>query len=124
MALAFTNPKVIGYPDVTQNQEIVEMIMTLSGNYGGAATHGDTANFSGLNFLKSRAIPTRVDIWEMPPAGTAPSFYEGVYCPGTTQANGVISFALAGVEYTEAAAYAGVIAAATFRVFAYFPLGK
>lgn len=109
-------------PDVTERESIVDGTIALTANYGGAATHGDTLNLQALQALgQSSQLPTKVDVWEDPPAGTAPSFAQFVYCPGTSQANGVLSIALAGAELVEGAAYPGSLLTAVLRVRAWFP---
>ena len=111
-------------PDVTEREIIVYGTIALTGNYGGATTHGDTLDLTQFkDLLKSSQLPTKVEVWEDPPAGTAPSFAQFVFCPGTTQANGVLSIALAGTELTENQTYATypTVAAAVLRICAWFP---
>jgi hypothetical protein len=109
-------------PDVTAREVIVDGTIALTANYGGASTHGDTCNLQQLQDLaKSSQLPTKVEIWEDPPAGTAPSFYQFVFCPGTTQLNGVVSIGSNLVEYTEAAAYSAALLAAVLRIRVWFP---
>jgi hypothetical protein len=101
--------------------------LTLSGNYGGGATHGDTLSFANIFGLLSQKVPLKVEIYEQPPAGTAPSFFNAVFCPGTTIANGVVSFATSfGTEYTQGQAYAtnATLAAAVWKFRAWFPQGQ
>lgn len=124
MAIQATKVAVLGNPDTTERNVQILFSLALSGNYGGGATHGDTLNFggaSGASEIASDLNPLWVDVFEAPPAGTAPSFYAAVYCPGTTRDNGVVSFALAGVEYAQGTAYAGALAAAVFEALACFP---
>ena len=109
--------------DVTQREQFYTGTIALSGNYGGGATHGDTLNLA-IPGVSSNSVPTRVEIYEQPSAGTAPSFYTGVYQKGTTIANGAVNFSLAGVEYAEGTAYAGALAAAVWKFRAWFPLGR
>jgi hypothetical protein len=111
-------------PDVTEREIIVDGTVAPTGNYGGANTHGDTLDLTQFrDLLKSSQLPTKVEVWEDPPAGTAPSFAQFVFCPGTTQANGVLSIALAGTELTENQTYATypTVAAAVLRIRAWFP---
>ena len=113
--------------DVTEREQIYQGTLTLSGNYGGAATHGDTLSFANIFGLLSQKVPLKVEIYEQPPAGTAPSFFNAVFCPGTTIANGVVSFATSfGTEYTQGNAYSGVapLAAAVWKFRAWFPQGQ
>ncbi len=91
--------------DHTKDRFIAEGTITLSGNYGGASSHGDTLDLSGLG-VPSNQLPTVVEIFEASPAGAAPSANIFRYMPGTTQANGSLSvFVAAGTEYTQASAY-------------------
>lgn len=116
-------------PDVTEREALVDGTIALTGNYGGAATHGDTLNLTQLQDLaKSSQLPTFVEIWEDPPAGTVPTGYTFTFCPGTTQANGVLNIlgtgAVAGgvgQEYTQASAYSPALLAAVLRIRAWFP---
>ncbi len=122
-----TGANVLGVPDVTEREQIYQGTLTLSGNYGGAATHGDTLSFANIFGLLSQKVPLKVEIYEQPPAGTAPSFFNAVFCPGTTIANGVVSFATSfGTEYTEGQAYAtnATLAAAVWKFRAWFPQGQ
>lgn len=109
-------------PDVTNREVIVDGTVVLTANYGGASTHGDTLNLQQLQDLaKSSQLPTKVEIWEDPPAGTVPSFYQFVFCPGTTQLNGVVSIGSNLVEYTQASAYSAALLAAVIRIRVWFP---
>ena len=108
--------------DRTQSKLIVQGTLTLSGNYGGAATHGDTLSFASLDQIKSDSLPTMVDIYEAPAAGTAPNGYIFGYCPGTTPANGVMTVMNNLTEYTQATAYSAGLLAAVIKFWAEFPL--
>lgn len=110
--------------DTTQREQFYTGTLTLSGNYGGASTHGDTCSFGNISGLLSQSVPIRVEIYEQPAAGTAPSFYTGVYQLGTTIANGAVNFSLAGIEYTQASAYSGAVSTAVWKFRAWFPLGR
>lgn len=108
--------------DVTQQSFIVEGTIVLSGNYGGASTHGDTLNFSGLPTIGSNALPSWVEFGEFPVAGAAPTGYSFGYAPGTTQANGVLTIMNgAATEYTQGSAYSAPLLAAVIRFRAEFP---
>jgi hypothetical protein len=110
--------------DTTQATQIVRAPITLSGNYGSSSptdTHGDTLSFSGVFGIQSNSIPIRVFVYQQPASGTAPGNCTGVYCPGTTANNGVISFANAGTELTRGSAYAGAAASAVWVIEAVFP---
>ena len=122
-----TGTNVLGVPDVTQREQLYQGTLTLSGNYGGAATHGDTLSFANIFGLLSTKVPLKVEIYEQPTAGTQPSFFNAVFCPGTTIANGVVSFATSfGTEYTQGQAYAtnSALAAAVWKFRAWFPQGQ
>lgn len=83
---------VLSTPDTTQKQIFIDFTVTLSGNYGGASTNGDTLDLTALgDALKSTALPNWVEFGEYPPAGTAPTGYQFGYAPGTTQKNGVLT---------------------------------
>jgi hypothetical protein len=115
---------LLGNPTTDQKTIIVKLLLTLSVNYGGAATNGDTLSFATINnpLIPSGAVPISVQVYEEPPAGTAPVGYGLTYCPGTTRDNGVVYMAATpgGVQYTQASAYdaphlaASIYALATF----------
>jgi len=122
MALQITPLPVLSNPDTTARQVIAEGTIALTANYGGAATHGDTCDLTQLgDAAKSSQLPTKVEIFEDPASGTEPTFYQFVYCPGTTQKNGVLSIGSNLTEYTQASAYSAGLLAATLRIRAYFP---
>ena len=111
-------------PDTTDREVIADGTIALSGSY---VVGGDTLNLQQLgDYAKSSQLPTKVEVWEDPPAGTAatsPTFVQLVYCPGTTQENGVLAMALAGTQLT-AETYATAFAdlsIPTLRVRAWFP---
>jgi|ERR1700722_1749601 len=107
--------------DTTQATQIARFPITLSGNYGGASTHGDTIDFGKVYGIQSQSVPIRVFVYQQPAAGTAPGNCTATFCPGTTIHNGVISFANAGTELTGGSAYTGAAAAAVWVVEAVFP---
>ncbi len=89
--------------DATQNQFIVDGIITPTLNYGTAGAplpNGDTLDFSQLG-IPSNAIPTKVEAWSVVPRGNAPLGDKYYYLPGTTQANGVLQI-VAGLGAAEA----------------------
>ena len=91
--------------DATQNEFILEGTIALTGNYGGASTHGDTLDLSTAGVASSQ-LPSWVEFFEQSPSGALPSANIYLYMPGTTQANGVLNVRTAlGTEYTEASAY-------------------
>lgn len=98
--------------DQTLNEWSVEGTLTLTGNYGGAATHGDTISWSGLDLVKATLPPRRMEIFESNPAGTAPYGYSYQYSPGTSRDTGVVTIlggaaasGQGGTEITEGSAY-------------------
>jgi hypothetical protein len=98
--------------DQTLNRLVIKGQITLTGNYGGASTHGDTLSFAGFDQIKSNSVPELVQVFENPAAGTAPTGYLFTFCPGTTNANGVLNINNNLTEYAEASAYsAGLLAA-------------
>jgi hypothetical protein len=107
--------------DQTLNKFVVEGTIVLTGNYGGAATHGDTLSFAGFDLIKSNSVPAWVQIQEAPPAGTAPTGYQFGFAPGTTQANGVLTIFTGTTEYTEASPYSAGLLAAVLQFRAEFP---
>jgi hypothetical protein len=100
--------------DIGLNTYQVVGTLTLTGNYGGAATHGDVLNWTqavGVD-LPANGVPLLVDIFEAPPAGTAPNGYIFNFNPGTNQTNGVLGILNNLTEYTQGSAYsAGLLAA-------------
>lgn len=76
--------------DNTQSEIMVDGTLTLSGNYGGASSHGDTLDFSGFDKIKSQQPPRKVEIYQEPTSGVAPVIYQFFYGRGTSQANGVL----------------------------------
>lgn len=82
----------------------VEGNLVLSGDYGGADTHGDTLDLTG--FAASDYSPKNVWIYQEPTAGVAPVIYCFLYGRGTTPANGVLIVTdFAGAEITEGDPY-------------------
>lgn len=77
--------------DSTRTRLIVEGTLTLSGNYGGVASNGDTVSFAGFDVLKTSLPPVFVEIKENQGAGVAPLGYGFLYAKGTTLANGVLT---------------------------------
>lgn len=106
-------------PDTTQKEIIVDGTITLSGNYGAASGHGDPLDFTApaYEFSIGGQAPTRVEVFERPVAGVAPTGYSYVYCPGPnlaapTQAGGKLAImgtgaasGQGGTELTNASAY-------------------
>jgi hypothetical protein len=120
MAIAAKMISSYAQNDTTQSTQIVRLALTLTGNYGGSTTHGDTIDLGTVYGIQSQSVPIRVFVYQQPAAGTAPGNTTGIFCPGTTIHNGVISFANAGTELTGGAAYTGAAAAAVWVVEAVF----
>lgn len=112
------NPTVTQSFDSTLNQSKIIGTIALTGNYGGGATNGDTFDITALNYggqgLDFKTIP-HINLYEEPAAGTAPSGYVFTYCPGTTQANGVIAIMSNLTQYTQGSAYNAALLAANIR---------
>ena len=107
--------------DKTQGEIIVYGTATLSANYGTASSHGDTFDFTTIAppFSWGDNAPSRVEVYEMPVAGVAPTGYQFIYCPGPTlaaptQKGGVLAIlgtgagsGQGGTEITQGSAYSG-----------------
>jgi hypothetical protein len=122
--MAITAGKLAGgyaQNDNTQSTQVVRFPITLSGNYGGASTHGDTLDFGTVYGIQSQSVPIRVFVYQQPAVGVAPGNASAVFCPGTTIHNGVVSFANAGTELTGGSAYTGAASTAVWFVEAIFP---
>lgn len=104
-----------GQPDNTQREGIYDFTVALTGNYGGAATHGDTVVFPGAI---SGQVPALVEFYEAPPAGTLNTGYRYTYCPGATQNVGVLQidegFSQPPTEIGEGGAYPAALLACTW----------
>lgn len=130
MAATITSIIAPQNPDTTGREVIVDGTVALTANYGGGATHGDTLDLTQFGDLaKSSQLPSKVEIFEQPAAGTAPTGWSFLYGLGTTQKNGVLivvggTGAAAGdplQEYPEGTAYSAALLAASIRVRAWFP---
>lgn len=123
--------------DATQNEEIVEGTLTLSGNYGTASSHGDTINFAN-DAIKSSLPPRRVEVFENQGSasagvGNAPLGYQYNYAQGTRQENGLLQVlgtpasggaTTGATEFTQGSAYSGgtpSLNGAVLRFKAWFP---
>lgn len=130
MAATVTPNSGLAQTDTTQATQVVRGTIALTGNYGGGATHGDTLNL-GFYGVQSNLPPLEVEIFEMPPAGTAASGFIFGYAPGTNPQNGVLTVqqtgaALSGplAEYPQGTAYSAPLLAAVLHFRATFPLGN
>jgi hypothetical protein len=128
MALAITVDKLLGIPDNTDKELVVQGVITFSGSY---VTGGDPLSFANNNRIQSRALPLMVEVYEEPIAGTQTATgFDFVYAKGTTQANGTLQIIGPGTTGTPAQLAAGAYPAAlttpttTVKFRAYFPLGN
>ena len=109
-----------GTVDFTAAEFIADFTLTLSGNYGTSASHGDPLSFAiSLPTSLGSYAPTRVEVFEAPPVGTAALGYIFVYQPGPTlaaptQAGGALCIlgtgaasGQGGTEITAGSAYSG-----------------
>lgn len=120
-------PDPSGGTDFTQNEEIVDGLLTLSGDYGDLSpANGDIIDFSS-DLIKSQQPPRRVEIFQLPPAGQAPVQYSFLYGQGTGQENGVLIVidTTTGLAITDNAAYPAALTdddpAPNIRFRAWFP---
>lgn len=120
MAIALKMAGNYALNDTTQSTQVVRLALTLSGNYGGSTTHGDTVNFGSVYGIQSSSVPIRVFVYQQPASGTAPLVCSATYCPGTTINNGVISFFNGTTELTGGSAYTGATASAVWVLEAVF----
>lgn len=115
--------------DSTQSTQIARGTITLTGNYGSGTSHGDTLNLA-LYGIQSNTPPVRVLIYEMPPAGTAPTGYDFEYTVGSNPSNGQLfikggaAAGAPGQEYTQGSAYSAALLAADLFFEAVFLLGQ
>jgi len=120
VAVAVNQNQLPNAIDHMQNQFCVDGTLTLSGNYGGGATHGDTMDLTGV--CPTDQVPNRVEIFEAPTAGNAPTGYVFVYAPGTKISNGLLvvmqgqGSAAPLLEITEGSAYPAALTAATANI--------
>lgn len=110
--------------DTTQATQIVRGTLTFSGSY---ATHGDALSFADVYGIQSGSVPIRVFVYEAPAAGTSPSGYIYIFCPGTTNANGKLTVFTTGTASGDplnelaAGAYPAAITGAVVKFEAIFP---
>jgi len=133
MATVAKANKSLPVTDTTQSTQIVRGSITLSGNYGGGATNGDTLNLA-VYPTQSPKTPLRVLVYEQPAAGTAPTGYYFGYAAGTNASNGLLVVSQNGAinspatQITQGSAYpTALVTAATagyLKFEAIFPLGQ
>jgi hypothetical protein len=120
MALAITFDNLLGVPDVTKAEEIVQGTITLSGNY---PANGDTLSFAGTNKIQSRLPPNRVEIYEEPTGTQTATGDTFAFLKGTTQANGKLQINTATATPFPTGAYGSAFATTTLKFRAWFSLG-
>lgn len=127
MAIAVALLNIISNPDTTERELIVDGTLTFSGNY---PNFGDMMNLGQFDAIKSQSLPTKVEIYEMPAAGTAPSGFTYTYALGTTLANGQVVVTASASQASPGilplvqiavAAYPAGITGASVRFRAWFP---
>ena len=106
--------------DKTQQEQIVDGIITLSGSY---TANGDTLSFLGLG-INSDQVPNKVEIYEATPAPGPASGYQFVFLPGTNQGNGLMEiFSTEGTQFSGAYGTPPfAIAGFVLKFRAWFPL--
>ena len=102
--------------DVTQTQIKVHGTLTFSGTY---TAGGDVLNLSGFSQIESNSLPIQVEVYETVAAGSTPTGYQFVFCPGTTQANGQL--AIFSTQVTQFSGSYGATFACGVTFDAYFP---
>lgn len=130
VTVSITGVRPLNVFDATLNEYIVDGFITLSANYGTAASHGDVFDFTSVAPSESFGgqVPNSVDMFEEPvvTAGvsTVATGFEFLYSRGTTQANGQLQIlSSTGTEITPGAAYSSQspsLAAAVIRFKAFF----
>lgn len=131
---AVTSPNLGALPDpvdTTQQEVIIDFSITLSGNYGVANGHGDVLDLGNCSGGQAQLnnSPNRVEIYEAPTAGNAPTGYVLGYSFGPDQHTGKLTVMQnqgAGnpnLEITQGNAYPAALTAATanIRGRAWFP---
>lgn len=118
MAIAVSISPVISNPDTTERELIVDGTIVLSGNY---PANGDVLSFAGFDQIKSQSVPNKVEVYEAPAAGTAPTGYSYTYAPGETQALGQLVIMSAVATQFATGAYSGALTGATIKFRAWFP---
>lgn len=89
--------------DSTQQTLRVKGTLAFSGNY---PANGDTLDLSQLSQFASNPLPNQITVrvFEETPAGTAPTGYQFIFCPGTTLANGKLAiFGTQGTQFVTGA---------------------
>jgi hypothetical protein len=91
MAEAVATPTITEPSDFTGRKEIVQGVLAISASPATYVTGGIPCSFAGSDDIKSSAPPDTVDVKSQPAAGTSPSGYVYQFCPGTSQANGLLA---------------------------------
>lgn len=122
MAIAVTTT----YTTVDQGAQVLTGIVTFSGNYGTSTSHGEIFDLSQLAYQKlglqiSPGIIPIVEFFETVPAGSLPSGYNFLYCPGTTIQTCQLAIMNGLSEITEGAAYPAAILTTTVSFLLFVP---
>lgn len=114
------------YTSVDQGGQVLTGVVKFTGNYGTATSHGDVIDLSALSYqgiglqISPGNIPL-VEFFETVPAGTLPSGYNFLYCPGTTLQTCQIAVMNGLSEYAEGSAYNAALLATTVSFLIFVP---
>lgn len=114
------------YTTVDQGAQVMTGTLTFTGNYGTATSHGDVVNlatlaYQGLGLQVSPGVVPLMEFFETVPAGSLPSGYNFLYCPGTTLATSQIAIMNGLSEYTEGSAYNAALLGTTVSFLIFVP---
>lgn len=117
---------VATYTTVDQGAQIMTGTLTFTGNYGTSTSHGEVFDLSQLAYQKlglqvSPGVIPLCEFFETVPAGTLPSGYNFLYCPGTTIQTCQIAILNGLSEYTEGSAYNAALLATTVSFLIFVP---
>ena len=122
MAIAVT----VTYTTVDQGAQVLTGNITFSGNYGSASSNGEVFDLSQLAYQKlglqiSPGVIPLVEFFETVAAGSVPSGYNFLYCPGTTIQTCQLSILNGLSQITPGAAYPAAILATTVSFLLFVP---
>lgn len=114
------------YTSVDQGAQVLTGTVKLTGNYGTSTSHGEIFDLSqiayqGLGLQVSPGVIPLVEFFETVPAGTLPSGYNFLYCPGTTLQTCQLAVMNGLSEYTEASAYNAALLGTTISFLVFVP---
>lgn len=117
---------VATYTSVDAGAQIMTGTLTFSGNYGSATSHGEIFDLSALAYQKlglqvSPGIIPLCEFFETVLAGTLPSGYNFLYCPGTTLQTCQLAVMNGTTEYTEGSAYNAALLATSVSFLIFVP---